>query len=151
MAASFWGRDAVRPLPPVGERGDDRLAGAVFHSKSAPCARAPVHAANPCNHLLAPCCFLPVCQKAATARQTHCTCATLAESAICLPAKCRKKLIPYPMEVINLLRRVWLPFGCSWMLAGDSELFKQVSTEFFTQWWSPIASRSWSIWGQLTT
>ena len=82
---------------------------------------------------LPPCCFLPVCQKAATARQTHCTCATLAESAICLPAKCRKKMIPYPTEVINLLRRVWVPFGCSWMLAGDSELIEQVSTEFFTR------------------
>jgi len=35
MAASFLGRDAVRALPRVGERGDDRLAGAVFHSKSA--------------------------------------------------------------------------------------------------------------------
>ena len=59
MAAPFWGRDAVRPLLPVGERGDDRLSGAVFHSKSAPCARAPVHETTPCNHLLAPCCFLP--------------------------------------------------------------------------------------------
>ena len=33
----------------------------------------------------------------------------------------------------------------------DSEIIEQVSTEFLTQLWSPIASSSWSIWGQLTT
>ena len=32
----------------------------------------------------------------------------------------------------------------------DSEIIEQVSTEFFTQWWSLVASSSWLISGQLT-
>ena len=52
---SSFGRDAVRPLPPVGDPGDDRPEGAVIHSKSAqflcpsPCGH-PI-----CNQLPAPC------------------------------------------------------------------------------------------------
>ena len=45
---------------------------------------------------------------------------------------------------------VHLPF-CRFRITVDSEILKQVSTEFFTQWWSPMTSRSWSIWGHLST
>ena len=43
-----------------------------------------------------------------------------------------------------------LPFFMDAGITVDSEIIEQVSTEFFTQWWSLVASSSWLISGQLT-
>ena len=58
--------------------------------------------------------------------------------------------IPTPRPFRPL--RVHPLYRCFWWSCASSiyELFNEVSTEFFTQRWSLLASSSWLIWGQST-
>ena len=82
-----------------------------------------------------------------------CTCVhadIISHARVCASTMCMDAITLEMHAPPSCIPVAQVPFFMDAGITVDSEIIELVSTEFFTQWWSLVASSSWLISGQLT-